>query len=197
MSARATSLSTGEGRDGGVFTAERRDASQRLNLDWVTPGVAVGGSFPESAIPLLAQQGVRAVVDLREEDRDNAALLNAHDIAFLHLPTEDHAAVSQDMLDTGVAFTTEALSHDRVLVHCQEGIGRSVALALCILATLELDGCGCDPIAAMRLIKDTRACASPSPAQFEAWATWLQRRSLPRPDFDAFAAIAYRHLRPT
>ncbi len=165
------------------------------DLDWVAPGLAVGASFPDAAVPLLARQGVRAVVDLREEGCDDAALLARHGLAFLHLPTPDHCAVSQAMLDQGVAFAQAHSPLGPVLVHCREGIGRSVTLALCVLAAAEPQRWGHDPLAALRLVKDRRPCASPSPAQFEAWARWLERRGLPRPDFDAFAAVAYRHLR--
>ncbi len=172
------------------------DGGRAQGFDWVTPLLAVGGSLPADAAPSLERAGMRAVIDLRDEDSDDPRLLADHGIDFLHLPTRDHHAVSQAMLDTGVAFAMERLSRDeRVLVHCREGIGRSVTLTLCILAALDPALWGHEPIAAMRLIKDARLYASPSPAQFEAWARWLQRRGMPWPDFDPFAAVAYRHLR--
>jgi protein-tyrosine phosphatase len=77
-----------------------------------------------------------------------------------------------------------------VLIHCQHGIGRSALLALCVLVD-----CGHEPLAALELAKSRRAKVSPSPAQYEAWATWLRGREIAPPSFDAFAAIAYRHLR--
>ena len=44
--------------------------------------------------------------------------------------------------------------------------------------------------------KDLRERVSPSPAQYEAWIAWMRRRTPQArvPDFDAFKAIAYRHL---
>lgn len=166
--------------------------SPALNLDWIAPDLAVGGAFPPEAVERLARdEGVRAVIDLRAEGRDDAALLDAHGVRFLHLPTEDHCAVSQPMLDAGAAFAAEHLARgERVLIHCREGIGRSVTLALCVLADQ-----GGEPLAAMTQVKDRRYYASPSPAQYEAWAEWLRRRGLAPPDFQAFAAIAYRHLK--
>jgi hypothetical protein len=50
------------------------------------------------------------------------------------------------------------------------------------------------PIEALALAKDRRPAVSPSPAQYEAWASWLRRRGHAPPAFDAFGAIAYRHL---
>ena len=163
-----------------------------LDLTFVTPSLAVGGGFPESAAEHLAREvRIAAVVDLRAEARDDEALLLRHGMTLLHLPTLDHQAVSQAMLDEGVAFATGRLDRgERVLVHCEHGIGRSVLLALCVLVAQ-----GAAPLDALRRIKDAREAASPSPAQHKAWQDWLQRRGVEPPGFDAFAAIAYRHPR--
>jgi protein-tyrosine phosphatase len=170
------------------------------NLTFVTPLLAVGGRFPTVLAEDLARDlGIRAVVDLRSEARDEEAILLRHGLAFLHMPTDDHCAVSQAMLDAGVAFAKRHLDRgERVLVHCEHGIGRSALLALCILV-----GEGLEPLRALEIAKTKRPLVSPSPAQYEAWIQWLERRrevqaaSWPIPDFDAFKAIAYRHLRGT
>ena len=168
-----------------------------LNLDWITPGLAVGGSFPaEKAAHLSRALALRAVVDLRAEARDDAAMLRRHGLHFLSLPTEDHHAVSQAMLLRGVAFVNRHLDRDeRVLIHCEHGIGRSATLALCVLVNR-----GMAPLDALELAKSRRGKVSPSPAQYEAWAAWLRTWRSARgaswdvPDFTAFAEIAYRHL---
>ena len=162
---------------------------EELNLDWITPSLAVGGAFPPSAIPALVGLGVSAVMDLRSEARDDPVGLERARIEFLHLPTEDHCALSLQDMDTGVAFAAPRLRNGRVLVHCREGIGRSVTLCLCILVDA-----GATPLEAMRTIKAARYWASPSPAQFDAFSAWLARRGVARPPFQALAAIAYRHL---
>ncbi len=164
-----------------------------LDFTFVTPQLAVGGGFAEAAAERLAREHhISAIVDLRDEARDDEVLLLRHGVTLLHLPTLDHQAVSQSMLDEGVAFVAERMERDeRVLVHCQHGIGRSVLLALCVLIAR-----GEAPLDALRRIKDARAVASPSPAQYEAWQEWMQRHGIEPPGFDAFAAIAYRHLRP-
>ena len=158
-----------------------------LNLDWITPELAVAGELPQTAWPGLAAVGVHAVVDLRAEAADDPSALAAAGIAFLHLPTPDHYAVAQADLDRGVAFVRAA--GGRAVVHCREGVGRSALLALCVLA----DG-GRAPLDALSLAKDGRWQVSPSPAQYEAWATWLRARGVAPPTFEAFAAVAYRHL---
>jgi hypothetical protein len=170
----------------------------RPNFDWITDRLAVGGGFPPHRTRELARSHkIRAVVDLRAEGCDDESLLRAHGIGFLHLPTEDHAAVSQSMLGEGVAFVNKRLDRgDAVLAHCEHGIGRSALLALCVLVSR-----GFAPIDALELAKAKRPLVSPSPAQYHAWVEWLEAWSAGRsvawqpPGFDAFAAIAYRHLR--
>jgi protein-tyrosine phosphatase len=169
------------------------------NLHWITPHLAVGGSFAsEDAERLAAEHRVRAVIDLRAEAMDDEALLQRHGMALLHLPTEDMCGVDGRLLDDGVAFATGWLDRgERVLVHCEHGIGRSATLALCVMVDR-----GQAPLDALEQMKSRRALVSPSPEQFACWVAWLERHRAARrtvawqlPDFDAFQAIAYRHLR--
>ena len=167
------------------------------NLSWITSMLAVGGSFPPERTRHLAQELlICAVVDLRVEACDEESLLQEHGIAFLRLPTEDLCAVSQPMLRDGVDFANAHLDKgERVLVHCEHGIGRSATLALCVLVSR-----GMAPLEALELAKSRRALVSPSPAQYEAWRTWLEdwRSAHPAawepPSFEDFKRIAYRHL---
>ena len=163
-----------------------------MDLSWVTPDLAIGACFAEEAVELLAREHrIRAVVDLRAEACDRELGLDRHGIELLHLPTLDHAAVAPEMLRAGVLFTVRHLdAGERVLLHCQHGIGRSCLLGLCVLVER-----GLAPLDALELAKTQRPKLSPSPAQYEAWARWLVEREHPVPSFDAFAAIAYRHLR--
>ena len=162
------------------------------NLDWITPELAVGGSFPsERAEHLALELGIGAVVDLRAESCDDEAVLLQHGLLFLHLPTLDMHAVSPAMLGDCVAFSRTQLAAGRkLLIHCEHGIGRSALLALCVLVDA-----GMAPLEALELAKRRRALVSPSPDQYQSWAAWLRQRGTEPPDFDAFAAIAYRHLR--
>lgn len=163
------------------------------NLSWVTPDLAVGGALPAGgAARLGGEHGVGAVIDVRSEACDDAAEMAAAGIWFLHLPTEDHAGVTQAMLDRGVRFArTAAEAGRRLLIHCEHGIGRSATVALCVLVDA-----GMPPLAALERSKMARALVSPSPAQYEAWVGWMRRHTPEAdiPGFEAFKAIAYRHL---
>jgi protein-tyrosine phosphatase len=161
-----------------------------LDLDWVTPYLAVGGRFPIDAAEHLAKAlGIGHVVDLRVETCDDERVLHEHGIELLHLPTQDTCGVSLPMLDDGVAWVTEKLARGlKVYVHCEHGIGRSALLALCVLVFR-----GEDPLQAMALLKRARRQASPSPEQLEAFRTWVSRRAraFPVPSLDALGRIAW------
>ena len=81
--------------------------------------------------------GIKAVVDLREEGVDDASSLASLGIEFHHIPVKNYHAPSQQELQEGSDWvlsrleTTDSIS--KVLIHCQEGVGRSVALTCCVL----------------------------------------------------------------
>ena len=160
-----------------------------LDLDWITPALGVGGEVPATAFELLAREhGVEAVIDVRAEACDDTAQCRVHGITLLRLPTEDHCAIAPRQIERGVEFAAARIAcGQRVLIHCQHGIGRSPLLALCVLVEL-----GLSPVGALALAKARRARVSPSPPQYEAWAAWLRGRGERPPSFDEFAAIAYR-----
>ena len=134
---------------------------------------------------------IKAVVDMREEDCDDAHALARANVRFLHLPTPDLHPVSLEMLNRGVQFTGEHLDrNERVLIHCQHGIGRSAMLALCVMVDR-----GMEPLEALAQAKQRRMHVSPSPSQFEGWAAWMRAHGHRPPPFEEFAAIAYSHLR--
>ena len=168
-----------------------------LDLHFVTPGLAVGASYPmEAAARLAAEHGIARVVDVRVEACDDEAVLRLHGIRLLHLPTEDTRAVSQRMLRDGAEFVSEGLdAGEAVLVHCQYGIGRSALVALCALVYR-----GVPPIAALAAAKRARPVISPSPDQLEALRRFSERIRLERgapwevPSLQTLGEIAWRHL---
>jgi polymorphic toxin system DSP-PTPase phosphatase-like protein len=180
----ASTSNTGRGK-------EAPDSDWQPDFDWLTESLAVGGCFPvERAADLMRSHGIRAVVDLRGEDRDDEGRLRSAGIDFLHLPTPDLEPATLQMLDRGVEFARPYLGRgERVLIHCQHGIGRSPLLALCVMVDQ-----GWEPLDALIHAKDARALISPSRSQYEGWAQWLAARGKTAPDYHSFGCIAYRHL---
>jgi protein-tyrosine phosphatase len=162
-----------------------------VDLHWLTEQLAVGAAFSmDSARHLAEAQGIAAVIDLREEDCDEEERLRDAGIELLHLPTTDQMAPGQATLDRGVEFAANHVARgNRVLIHCQGGIGRSPLLALCVLVDL-----GFEPLDALAHAKNCREAVSPSYDQYCGWARWLESRGKTAPDYHTFGCIAYRHL---
>ncbi len=168
-----------------------------LDLHFVAPGLAVGARFAAEDAPVLARHhGISRVVDVRVEEHDDEHLLDAHGIRLLHLPTEDTRAISLEKIRHGVRFVSEGLERgERVLIHCQHGIGRSALLALCVLVDR-----GDDPLEAMERAKRARRVVSPSPAQLEAFVAFAGEVKAARnapwdvPTVREVGKIAWRHL---
>jgi protein-tyrosine phosphatase len=164
-----------------------------FNFDWINDQLAIGGRWPVEAVEeLVRRERVRAIVDLRIEEQDDEALLRRHGIELLHLPTQDTFAISMDMLDQGVGWVRERLDRgERVLIHCQAGVGRSVLLAMCSLVAG-----GADPLPALAQIKAARAVVGPSPAQLERYRVWLEHyraragRQFEIPSLEALGRVA-------
>ncbi len=78
------------------------------SFDWVTEDLAVGGRIGvDEASILTSALGVHAVADLRAEAADDAGAFARAGVAFLHLPTADHAPIAPDHLAMGLAFAAD------------------------------------------------------------------------------------------
>ena len=131
-------------------------------MDWITTTLCVSGALHPRHIEELARIGIGAVVDLREEGMDDEQLMAQHDIRFLHLPVRDRWPPSQSQMLEGADWILGQMEEQRkTLVHCAEGIGRSVALACCVLMRQ-----GHDLGSAVRLVRARR------------WGVALNRRHM-------------------
>lgn len=166
-------------------------------VSWVMPNLALGGRLDAEAIrALVLERGVRRIVDCRLEDRNDADLVRELGAELLHLPTEDHCALTPEALVRGAAWIGESLDRgEGVYVHCEHGIGRS-ALLLCAALVFR----GLAPGAALALAKRARARVSPSPAQLHALLAFAASccaaggRPAPAETWNDLAAIAYEGI---
>jgi protein-tyrosine phosphatase len=159
-----------------------------LNLSWVAPGLAVGGSFRPVQVEGLRELAIRRVVDVRAERCDDRDLLARHGIDLLHLPTRDLDPLDRSSLVRGVEWVCEGLERsDAVLIHCEHGIGRSASLALCVLMAR-----GFTLVEAAGLLVRSRARVAPSPAQIDALVAWAAERFGRTVRWEELTAILYR-----
>lgn len=162
-----------------------------MDFNWITPEIAVGGALPPAGAARLAEEfGIRRVIDVRAEMSDEREEFMQHGVELLTLPTFDFQVIDPAMLEDGIAWMKRALDEgEKVLVHCQLGIGRSVLLVCCYLVAQ-----GRTAPEAMKLVKDARPQASPAPEQIAALIEWEEARHGRVSDWHDVAKIAYRHL---
>ncbi len=98
----------------------------------VTPQVYVGSQFNALGKRLLLQRGITGCINMRME-KDDAALGLAL-TQYLHLPTVDDEAPSNEHLDKGIAFIRQVIeSGGKVYIHCGAGVGRAPTMAAAYL----------------------------------------------------------------
>lgn len=135
----------------------------RLDLSWVTPALAVGGRVRGEDIARLSRAGITRVVDTRAEYHDDEAALNAEQIELLSLPTPDTYPLTLEQLHAGTDWVLQQIQHgQKVLIHCEHGVGRSVLLTSAVLVR---DGYTAET--ALRLVETKRWQASPNHSQIK------------------------------
>jgi protein-tyrosine phosphatase len=146
---------------------------QSLNLSRITDQLVVGGSVPPRAYPRLKAMGVTAVIDLREEAKDDEAALNKLGIELLYLPATDRYAASQDQLRHGVEWAMERIKDGgQVYAHCKHGVGRGPLMGLAILVAQ-----GQTASAALKLLRSKRWQAAPNDRQLAALLDFERTRT--------------------
>lgn len=150
---------------------------QSLNLSRITDQLVVGGSVPPRAYHRLKAMGVTAVIDLREEAKDDEEALARQGIELLHLPATDRFAASQDQLRQGVEWAMERIEQGgQVYAHCKHGVGRGPLMGLAILVAQ-----GETASSALRLLRSKRWQAAPNDRQLAALLdfekSWTGRRT--------------------
>lgn len=146
-----------------IFQWIIRFGSLGPDCSWITDNLLVSGAIKEDHLIDIAHMGITSIVDVRSETKDNVELLNSFSIEYLNIPVLNHYSPSQEQLDDSVAWVRERFDDDKkVLIHCQEGVGRSVTLAC---AVLMLDGYTLEK--SIKLIRSQR------------WGVHLNKRQYP------------------
>jgi protein-tyrosine phosphatase len=133
----------------------------RLNMSWVTDNLAVGGRVRPEDIRALARAGITHVIDTRSEYADDPQAMARERIELLHLPTADTQPLTIEQMMEGARWAHEHMQRgERVLIHCEHGVGRSVLLTC---AALVYDGMHARE--ALELVQEKRWQASPNHKQ--------------------------------
>ena len=109
-----------------------------VDISWLTSELAIASAPKDRDWPALQQSGIRAVLDLRAEAEDNAALVQGvYGLRYLRLPIVEYAAPAESELRLVTQWVVERINtNEPVLVHCREGRGRSALVACSVLVSL-------------------------------------------------------------
>ena len=106
-----------------------------VDVSWINGQIAVSGAFMDEDIPRLKNDGIDAIVDMRSEYSDNKELIKKYGMQFLHIAVDDRYSPTFEQLERIFDFVNPILDEGKkVLIHCQNGCGRSPLAAVVILA---------------------------------------------------------------
>ena len=104
-------------------------------LSWITNQIAVSGAFSKEMIPFLKSKGISAIIDVRSEYSDDRAFIENEGIKFMHVGIDDCYCPTFGQLEEIFSFVIPLLDEGKkILVHCQNGCGRSPMIVVAILA---------------------------------------------------------------
>ncbi len=111
--------------------------SHGLEVAWLTDDIGIAGAPNESQWQRIFESGVAAVLEVRNEDRDDEVMMKAHNVAYMRQEVVDHAAPTQEQLHEMVGWVMARLQERRkVLIHCGQGLGRSALIGCATLVSL-------------------------------------------------------------
>jgi protein-tyrosine phosphatase len=137
--------------------------------DRVTDLLWVGGRLTAEAWAQLYALGVRVVINLQEEERDDFG--NLRPVAELWLPARDMEMPSLEQMWLACAVIDGAVRQGLgVLVHCRYGVGRSPMTLAAYVVTQ-----GMEPREAVRFVAERRTATDPNRHQWEHFLAFADR----------------------
>lgn len=107
------------------------EAADIPNFQIIDEGYLRGGQPDQDGVDWLVSSGIKTVVDLRGDDRDNQWHPPVHmPIPTLEVDIPDFAAPTFEMVDKVVEFVDKK-ENQPVFIHCKAGIGRTGVITAC------------------------------------------------------------------
>ena len=114
-------------------TLRKRRGHPVWRLSRVLPGLYVGGQHSIKGWQKMLDEGITAIVNLREAHLDDA-VKGIGGTKYLHLPTRDNTPPSIEALQNAALFIKEEIdAGGNVYVHCGVGVGRAPSAAAAYL----------------------------------------------------------------
>jgi len=131
------------------YFLKRRDMP---DLSFINENLCVGGVC---SIQSLSRNGIQAILDLREEARDNTKEFAKYSINYLKVGIRDRKTPDKDQLNQILDWIRiNVEGGKKVFVHCNLGRGRAPSIAAAYLISQ-----GMDSKNSIKLIKKTRRYA--------------------------------------
>jgi hypothetical protein len=109
----------------------------RPDLAWLTEDLAIGSAPAQAQWEAIFRSGIGAVLEVREEGRDEEGFFLARHIPYCHEDIPEFTAPSLSDLCRMVAWVRHQIDAGRpVLVHCRKGAGRSAMVGCATLVSL-------------------------------------------------------------
>ena len=132
-----------------------------LNITWINDNIAVGAAFNATDTAEIKKLGIEAIIDLRSEYCDDKRQIEELGLKFLHIKVDDRYSPSTEQLKKIFEFVLPFLKKNKkVLMHCQNGYGRSPLVAIALLTKQ-----GMDLVAALGKVKQRHPACSFTPQQ--------------------------------
>ncbi len=135
-------------------------AKNNPDISLLNPNLGVGGACNVEGI---ANYGIKSILDLREESRDNPEQIKKFGINYLRIKISDRGTPSiQDTMMAVEWIKSKLSDNDKVFIHCTLGRGRGP-----LLAVLYLIYQGTEKIEAIKNVKKIRRYAYLNSKQLE------------------------------
>lgn len=147
----------------------RRSTTDRW-FDEVDPSIVVGGALFPGDLEALRAIGVKSVLSLCAEYRDDAS----PDVTMHRISCHDDFAVPVPQLAEAVRWIDERVAlGEKVYVHCAAGRGRSVSVVVAWLVKRR----GLSVERALAQVQSVRRAARPAPWQLAAVRRYVERQT--------------------
>lgn len=159
------------------------------HLPWLAISRSPGSTRTslDDDLEIIQAAGVQHIICLQEAyelDLNDESILSrrmaieSRGMWFTHEPIEDYCAPTLEQMTRSIKLIQQhELRHERVLVHCQAGLGRAGTVAACALLSK-----GFEPKGAIVMVRYLRLGAIQSQAQedfIQAFYTYIQASSSP------------------
>lgn len=128
-------------------------------MTFILDRLALGDRYDALDVESLKRAGIIAILNTAEE----VDYTPDEDLCYLKIPLDDGVAIPFPYIHEAVEFIRRKIRDGKVLIHCNAGVSRSTAIAICYLYE-----CGFGIEEALDFILSKRPFARPHPALFSS-----------------------------